>query len=125
MNKKRILYIILSILLVPVIFLGLSIFWDFLNEIAVDPDVLSVGPPCIYWDGKLYQAGIELDEEDVIQDSLGKITEVVPQTGCPEKNGQSNTNEIPVGTEIYPTHIGYDLAAYVDGKWLYLRYVPE
>ncbi len=125
MNKKRILYVILSVLLVPVIFLGLSVFLDFLSERAINPGAKNLCPPYVCWDGKLYQAGIELDEEEVIQDPLGKVTEVVPQTGCPEKNGQSNTNEIPVGTEIYPTHIGYDLAAYVDGKWLYLRYVPE
>ena len=125
MNKKRILYAILSVLLVPVIFLGLSIFWDFLSERAVEPEVINVCPPCICWDGKLYQAGIELDEEDVIQDSLGIITEIVHQTEIPEKNGQSNTIEIPVGTEIHPTHMGNDLAAYVDGKWIYLRYVPE
>lgn len=123
--KKRILSVVLFILLIPVTFMGLSIFWDFLNEIAVDPDVLSVCPPYVYWDGKLYQAGTELDEEDVMQDSLGKVTTIVPQTGCPKKNGQSNSNEIPIGTEIHPTHIGNDLAAYVDGKWLYLRYVPE
>ncbi len=126
MNRKRTLYAILSVLLVPVIFLGLNIVMDFLSEIAVNPDLSPEEcPPCVYWDEKLYQAGIELDEEDVILDSLGKVTEVVHQTEFPEKNGQSNTIAIPVGTEIHPTHIGNDLAAYVDGKWLYLRYVPE
>ena len=125
LNKKRILHVILSVLLVPVIFLGLGIFWDFLCEIAVDPNISSIAPPCVFWDGKLYQAGIELDEAYVIQDSFGKVTEIGDSTKAPEKNGQSNSLEIPVGSEIYPTIYGNDLAVYVDGKWIYLRYVRD
>lgn len=108
-------------------FFWLSIFRDFLSERAVEPEVAkNDGPPSVRLDGKLYQAGIgfdELDEECVLPDVLGKVTEVVDLSKVPKKNGQSNA--LPVGTEIHPTHIGNDLAAYVDGKWIYLRYVPE
>ena len=123
MNKQRILHAILSVLLILVFFLGLSIFGDFLSERAVNSEAKNACPLYVCWDGKLYQAGIELDEERVMQDILGKVTEVVNLSKVPKKNGQSNS--LPVGTEIHPTHIGNDLAAYVDGKWLYLRYVPE
>lgn len=125
MNKKRILYAILSVLLVSVIFLGLSIFRDFLSETAAEPEVAkNDGPPSVRWDGKLYQAGrIELDEERVLPDILGKVTELLDLSRVPMKNGQSNA--LPVGTEIHPTRMGSVLAAYVDGKWIYLRYVPE
>ena len=65
MNKKRILYAILSVILVPAIFFGLSIFRDFLSERAVEPEVAkNDGPPSVRLDGKLYQAGIEFDELD-------------------------------------------------------------
>lgn len=125
MNKKRIVYGICSVVLVLVTFSALGIFWDSFSEKADDAELLFDGPPSVCWDGKLYQEGAEL-EEDAIRDFLGKITEVVDLTESPKKHGQSNTLEIPVGSEIYATIYGNDLAVCdVDGNWRYLRYVRE
>ncbi|MEY8336262.1 hypothetical protein AALB53_24885 [Lachnospiraceae bacterium 47-T17] len=124
MNKKRILYVILSILLIWVIFLGLS--WDGKDyQLSEDTDMLPASDcaPSVCWDGVIYLLGETVDEEYVKQEVLGKITEVVDLSGMPTENGQSNTPIIPVGSEICPMTIyEKDLAVHTNGEWRRLRY---
>ena len=136
MNRKRILYVILSVLLVWLIVLGLR--WDGEDDqLSEDPSGEDTDPPAsdcapaVCWDGALYLRGEDLDEayvkEYVKQDDLlGEITEIVDISGMPEENGQSNTPTIPVGSEIYPVTIyEKDLAVCKDGEWCLLRYCRE
>lgn len=80
-------------------------------------------PDCMYWDGKYYQRIEKIDEKEVKPDKLGEITEQIDISGMPEKNGQSNSPNTPVGAEIYPMLDGKDLAMYVDGEWWLLQYL--
>lgn len=117
MNKKRILYVILSVLLLSVIFFMLNAFIHQLRKGAYPNEYL----PCMYWDGIYYEVYEEIDAEEVKPDKLGEITENLDLTELPEKNGQSNSPIIPVGAEIYSMLDGEDLAMYADGIWWRLQ----
>lgn len=131
MNKKRILYAILSVLLVLIFFLVLSMNWgskdyQLSEEIPSSEEIPNDAcPPCMYWDGKYYCKDNKIDAEEVSPNKLGEITEVVSLSEMPKKHGQSNVPVIPVGAEIYPMLDGKDLAMYVDGVWWRLLYQEE
>ena len=121
MNKKKLLYSILSALLVRVIFVFLKSITYQLRKGAYPDEYL----PCMYWDGAYYERNEEIDEEEVKPDKLGEITETLDLSELPEKNGQSNSPIIPVGAEIYPMLNGKDLAMHVGNVWWQLQRQEE
>lgn len=135
--KKSELYVMLLVLLCLVPFFILCIhsnnntgqsgekadmedYYSFIEE-----EYANDCPDCMYWDGKYYQRIEKIDEKEVKPDKLGEITEHIDISGMPEKNGQSNSLNIPVGAEIYPMLDGKDLAMYVNGEWWLLQYQEE
>lgn len=126
MNKKRLLYGSISILVLVILFMPNSIIYKLREKMdkintensEVYPDDC---PPYMYWDGVYYQKLGHIDEERVKLPKLGEITEIVDISGLPEKNGQSNTPIMPVGAEIYSLLDGKNLAMYADGEWWLLK----
>lgn len=117
MNKRNLLYVILSFLIILVIFLMPNGRTYQLSEKANLEDYPNEYLPCMYWNGVYYEKDELISLEDVKPDKLGEITEILDLSELPEKNGQSNSPIIPVGAEIYPMLDGKDLAMYSDGIW--------
>lgn len=127
MNKKRLLYSIISILSVLVIlFMSCGLIYQ-LREKADEADTGNPEdhpddcPAYMYWDGICYEKLGHVDEEDIKLPKLGEITEIVDISGLPEKNGQSNSPIMPIGAEIYSLLHGRNLAMYADGEWWLLK----
>lgn len=117
MNKRNLLFVMLSFLMILVIFLMPNSRTYQLSEKANSEDYPNEYLPCMFWNGVYYEKDEIIGMEDVKPDKLGKITENLDLSELPEKNGQSNSPIIPVGAEIYPMLDGKDLAMYSDGRW--------
>ena len=130
MNKKNLLYgcvIIFVLLFLMIIFTPDSKTYQLSEKVDSENSVDYPNEylPCMYWDGIYYERNGKINAEEVKPDKLGEITEILDLSELPEKNGQSNSQIIPVGAEIYPMLNGKDLAMHVGNVWWQLQRQEE